>query len=182
MALTLEWLPLGSVVNVAGSPQPLVVAGYVATLDDGRIFDYMGVPYPMGLSGEDDGNGLVYFNREGIDQLLFMGLQLPMGMSALERLRDEIAPAIEEARGEMAAQREAELGEPVDEDLELVSDFLNTLSAEALEDMVGDLTENPTENGAGDDTASESESDDNGVEHEDEGTTQVSGDDQDAKR
>ncbi|MBR1470366.1 MAG: DUF4176 domain-containing protein [Lachnospiraceae bacterium] len=66
-------LPIGSVIRIEGIEQDLVVCGrIVCAQDDERIYDYVGFPYPEGMGRGDD---LLFFDREDIAQVLFIGFQ-----------------------------------------------------------------------------------------------------------
>ncbi len=67
-----ELLPIGSVVQLRGSPAAVMIAGYLsaASADSDALWDYSGFPYPLGLSEEDR----VYsFNHEQIDLVIAYG-------------------------------------------------------------------------------------------------------------
>lgn len=73
MLLTDDWLPVGSVVGVAGSDGPLMIAGYMMQdLIDGRLWDYAGVPFPSGFTDEDEFRA---FDRVSISGIRFLGYQ-----------------------------------------------------------------------------------------------------------
>lgn len=67
------WLPIGSVVHISGKDGLILVVGCMQRqVDNGRLWDYLGVPYPVGLS---DPNDTILFDKDGIDMVLFIGLQ-----------------------------------------------------------------------------------------------------------
>ena len=71
MAIT-NFLPLGSVVLLENGNHPImVVARALQVKKDDQIyfFDYAGVAYPEGLTGEQ----LYYFNNDWIKQISFIG-------------------------------------------------------------------------------------------------------------
>ncbi len=68
-----ELLPIGSVVLLKEAKLKLVIVGRILTNDDMKeIFDYAGVIYPLGITGDDE---LYFFNRDAIDRLYFIGFQ-----------------------------------------------------------------------------------------------------------
>ena len=67
------WLPVGSVVHIEGNDGLTAVTGYMQQdADKGRLWDYVGVPYPLGWSGPGRD---IMFDRESIDAVYFIGLQ-----------------------------------------------------------------------------------------------------------
>ena len=68
-----KYVPLGSIVLLKGGTQKLVVIGRGLQVrsGDGKIyfFDYVGVPYPQGLTGDQ----ALYFNIDMISKVLFEG-------------------------------------------------------------------------------------------------------------
>lgn len=66
--------PIGSVVLLKDATKKTVIMGVmqIQTDGDGRVFDYLGVPYPEGYMGK----GSSYlFNHNDIDQIIFQGYQ-----------------------------------------------------------------------------------------------------------
>ncbi len=67
-----DYLPLGSIILTEGGIQKiLVIARGIIVDNNGQelFFDYGGVPYPMGLMGND----MLYFNHENIREVVFEG-------------------------------------------------------------------------------------------------------------
>ncbi len=67
-----KYLPLGSVVLLHGAIQKLlVIARGIHVLQNGEklFFDYGGVLYPEGLTGDT----MAYFNHDGIAKVIFEG-------------------------------------------------------------------------------------------------------------
>ena len=76
-------LPIGSVIRIEGATRKLMVVGRIATTEEKDvIYDYVGVPYPEGIADTDQ---LFFFNRDQVEELLFIGFQDP---EALEYQRD----------------------------------------------------------------------------------------------
>lgn len=70
----LKYLPLGSVVLLKGATQKLLIIGrglQVNNAETGKnfFFDYGGVPYPQGLTGDQ----AMYFNIDMIDKVFHEG-------------------------------------------------------------------------------------------------------------
>ena len=68
-----ELLPLGSIVLLEGAERKLMIVGRIVS--DGKlekIYDYVGVLYPTGVSGEND---QYFFDRGDIDVVLYIGYQ-----------------------------------------------------------------------------------------------------------
>ncbi len=67
-----ELLPIGTVVRVKDGSQSLMITTlFPVTEKDGQkgYFDFGAVPLPLGVVGQD----LVFFNKEDIDEVLFLG-------------------------------------------------------------------------------------------------------------
>ena len=69
---TTRVLSLGSVIQLQGSFQKLlVIARALNVSNEGKqyFFDYGGVPYPDGLTGDQ----IAYFNRDQVARVIFEG-------------------------------------------------------------------------------------------------------------
>ena len=67
-----DFLPLGSVVLLQGGTRKILIIARglnVKREDDTYFFDYGGVLYPEGLTGDQ----MVYFNHDGIVKVYFHG-------------------------------------------------------------------------------------------------------------
>ena len=67
-----ELLPIGTVVRVNDGSQSLMITTlFPVTEKDGQkgCFDFGAVPLPLGVVGQD----LAFFNKEDIDEVLFLG-------------------------------------------------------------------------------------------------------------
>lgn len=84
MITTDKWLPIGSVVHVDGVNRLLMIAGTMQ-MDQGtgRLWDYMGYPYPEGNMNPDQN---LMFNKESVDGVYFLGYQPLEGLNFLEML------------------------------------------------------------------------------------------------
>ena len=68
----IDFIPLGSIVILKGGVQKvLVIARAMNVKHDGEtfFFDYAGVPYPEGLTGDQ----VAYFNHDTIAKVVFRG-------------------------------------------------------------------------------------------------------------
>lgn len=68
----IEYLPLGSVVVLDGGIHKVMIVGrglMTKMNDDTIFFDYGGVQYPEGLTGDQ----MAYFNHDGIAEVIFKG-------------------------------------------------------------------------------------------------------------
>lgn len=112
MIKTDQWLPIGSVVHLKDQPSLAFVAGCMQVdAEDGRLWDYLGYPYPLGNYGETAG---MVFDKDSIDCVYFVGYQdvdglryqdLLDGMNAefVAKKAEAAAAAEETAAGEQAA-------------------------------------------------------------------------------
>ena len=109
-------LPIGSVVLLKGGEVPLMIIGLCQTRieeadNPTKIFDYVGVGYPMGLTRPDE---MYKFNREAIEKVYHIGYItdemlefLPTVEDLMQRLRDGSITA-----EDLRAVPENEAGQP----------------------------------------------------------------------
>ena len=65
-----EILPIGAVVLLEGAIDSIMIIGYLPKGIDDVERDYMGVPYPLGLTSIED---VKAFNRSDIKEVIFEG-------------------------------------------------------------------------------------------------------------
>lgn len=103
------WLPMGSVVHLAGRDGLYLIVGYMQRQSsNGRLWDYLGVPYPVGLANPND---MTLFDKDGIDRVQFIGLQNSDGEKFQEFLaskEDEYYAAKAKAAEEIESKEAAE--------------------------------------------------------------------------
>lgn len=86
MFRTDEWLPIGSVVHVEDTNRLLMIAGAMQRDEEtGRIWDYMGYPYPEG--NMDPLKGLL-FDRSAVDGVYSIGYLPVEGLNYLQMLKE----------------------------------------------------------------------------------------------
>ena len=79
-------LPIGSIVLLERGRKPLMIFGVVQTNpDNGRTYDYIGVPYPEGNMGN---KFQFLFNKGDIKQVIFRGYEDEMRERFLSSLED----------------------------------------------------------------------------------------------
>jgi len=90
----IELLPVGSVIFPKGGNSLIVIIGigHRAT-DDGAVYDYAGVPYPIGYINP---NSVYLFNNDDIERVFSMGYVNEEQLA----FDGQIRQAIEEARQE----------------------------------------------------------------------------------
>lgn len=96
-----DFLPLGSVVTLKGSPKTLLVIarGLVVETDEGkRYYDYGMCLYPEGLMGD----AVVYSNHDCISEVLFKGFSDENDEKVLATLA-EVLPETNVPRGEASS-------------------------------------------------------------------------------
>ncbi len=82
-----EFLPLGSIVLLKGGIRKLMIIGRglnVKKDDDTYFFDYGGILYPDGVTGDE----MLYFNADGISKVYFHGYQDDDNDIVLENLNN----------------------------------------------------------------------------------------------
>lgn len=68
----IDFVPLGSIVLLKGGVQKVLVIARALNVKHGSetlFFDYAGVPYPVGLTGDQ----VAYFNHDTIAKVVFQG-------------------------------------------------------------------------------------------------------------
>ena len=67
-----DFLPVGSVVRLEDGKELIAIVGFAQAEpgDDTPVYDYAGVPYPLGYLGPDD---MLLFNSSDIEETLFTG-------------------------------------------------------------------------------------------------------------
>lgn len=84
-----ELLPIGSVVNLAGTEKAMMICGFCPTgpARPGYVYDYSGFPYPEGYM---DTLKIYQFNNEQIESVLALGYQDRELFGYMEMLQDKI--------------------------------------------------------------------------------------------
>ena len=81
-------LPIGSVILLKGGQRKLMITGRI--LSDQKmeeIYDYVGVLYPIGMTGDDN---QYFFNDDAIEQIFFIGFQDEDELSFREEVLSEL--------------------------------------------------------------------------------------------
>lgn len=66
-------LPLGTVVSLIDSPSMIMITGfYPISHESKKIFRYLGIPYPIGISKESD---MILLNDDSIKEVLHKGYE-----------------------------------------------------------------------------------------------------------
>ena len=87
-----ELLPIGSVVELKEAKVPVMIAGYLASLQDreGKVWDYSGFVYPIGFDSKDE---ILSFDRDQVENVIAYGYvdQEEMAyVSQVEEMKKEI--------------------------------------------------------------------------------------------
>ena len=100
MLTTEQWLPLGSVVHLAGSDDLVTIFGYMQQdIGTGLVWDYLGFVHPTGFTGP--GNDIM-FDRDSIDGVVCVGYQ-DFDWEHMSDLLRKTEPSYLEAKREAAA-------------------------------------------------------------------------------
>ncbi|MCR5128508.1 MAG: DUF4176 domain-containing protein [Lachnospiraceae bacterium] len=98
-------LPIGSVVRIEEIEQYLVISGRIVCAEgDDKIYDYVGFPYPEGMGRGDD---LLFFDKEDIAQVFFIGFQDETELIYRTQILDELGELTVED-GEIVSAEEDE--------------------------------------------------------------------------
>ena len=83
-----DLLPIGSVVKLNEGERDVMIIGRIVVPEGSdKIFDYVGCVYPEGVSSSDD---MVFFSRENITTLYFVGYQDPQELTYRAEVLDEL--------------------------------------------------------------------------------------------
>lgn len=91
-----KYLPIGTVVSIAGNEKNIVIVGYGAydynkTIKTTEIYDYCGYPYPEGFCGDEY---TIVFNHDAISEIKYKGYT----PDTYEQVNKEISEMIENAK------------------------------------------------------------------------------------
>ncbi len=81
-------LPNGSIVKLKGGERNVMICGRVVVSDGSdHIYDYTGCLYPEGLA---QANNMFFFDRDAIEQILFIGFQDEEELAYREEVLDQL--------------------------------------------------------------------------------------------
>lgn len=103
----IDYIPLGSVVLLKSGMQKLLVIARGINVNNGGetyFFDYGGVLYPEGLTGDQ----MVYFNHDSIAKVVFEGLKDDDNTIMIENINAYIKKHPDLKRGDPSNWRLAE--------------------------------------------------------------------------
>lgn len=73
MVNKIEQLPIGTIVTLKSQLRKVVIVGTkIKKIEDNQIYDYASVIYPEGYTNK---NELIFFQKEEIEKLYFLGYQ-----------------------------------------------------------------------------------------------------------
>ena len=79
-----ETLPIGTVVSLKEQEGRMyMIAGLRAGMESGKVYDYLGTIYPIGVTGAQS---YICFNKVLIDQVFFRGYEGPHWQKLKEKL------------------------------------------------------------------------------------------------
>ena len=92
----IEYIPLGSVVLLKDTTQKLLIIARAINVKNGDktyFFDYGGVLYPEGLTGDH----MAYFNHDAVNKIVFSGYDDIENQNVVDTINDflEANPDIE---------------------------------------------------------------------------------------
>lgn len=83
-----DLLPCGSVVKLDGGERFVMICGRVVYADgDEHVYDYTGCLYPEGIAADDR---MLFFDRNAIESILFIGFQDRQEMEYREQVLDSL--------------------------------------------------------------------------------------------
>ncbi|MBQ1880347.1 MAG: DUF4176 domain-containing protein [Lachnospiraceae bacterium] len=85
-----DLLPCGSIVKLAGGERHVMICGRVVfAAGDDHVYDYTGCLYPEGITAE---NKMIFFDREAIERILFVGFQDRQELEYRTQILDSLGP------------------------------------------------------------------------------------------
>lgn len=85
MITNLDWLPMGSVIRTEAGERPLMIAGVMVTDGTGRLWDYLGYPYPEGRTKAGD----FFFDKSQIVEIFQVGYMNSLACAFQAYLEDK---------------------------------------------------------------------------------------------
>lgn len=83
-----DLLPIGSIVQLAGGERFVMICGRIVVAQGSdEIYDYVACVYPEGIAQED---GLLFFNRDAIETVYFIGYQDEQELAYRTEILDEL--------------------------------------------------------------------------------------------
>ncbi len=82
----MDLLPIGSVVRLKDATNSLMIIGILVKKADGKMYDYIACPYPLGYIGE---NGMFLFNGSDIETTEYIGLDDSERQDFIKRLEKD---------------------------------------------------------------------------------------------
>lgn len=106
-----DFLPIGTVVKLAGSTALVMVAGYlpVAQSSPDYVWDYSGFKFPTGYMDDED---IYFFDHTQIETIYSYGykdIEQEMFMSRLNAARDQAVEAVRNGRASKGGGEESAL-------------------------------------------------------------------------
>ena len=96
-------LPLGSVVRLKEAEVNVMIIGRVIVNgNDSQIYDYVSCVYPIGIAGQ---NEMVFFNRDAIELVKFIGFQDEEELSFRSEVLDQLGE-VELVNGQLVSKEE----------------------------------------------------------------------------
>ena len=87
-----DLLPIGSVVLLKGGNKRIMICGRIqAKAGDDTIYDYSACYYPQGILGSDS---MIFFNRDAIDRVFFLGFQDTEELAFHEEVLDTLGELV----------------------------------------------------------------------------------------
>jgi hypothetical protein len=80
-----EILPIGSVVTLNGGNNKIMIIGYLPVTEDGKLFDYNGCIWPLGVLSSDR---TLLFNHEQIVDVVSKGYENEEQQEFAKKLKD----------------------------------------------------------------------------------------------
>ena len=100
-----DLLPIGSVVLLKGANKRVMILSRIqAPADTGVIYDYASCPYPEGIV---DPENIIFFNRDDIERVYFIGFQDPEELQYREQVLAPLGELYVNEDGQIV-EREAE--------------------------------------------------------------------------
>ena len=80
-------LPIGSVIRLEEAEKRLMIVGILQKNEDGKLYDYIGCPYPEGFLDFDN---LFLFQHKDIEDVLYLGFDDLERQAFIKNLEQEL--------------------------------------------------------------------------------------------
>lgn len=82
-----KYLPIGTIVFIKNDIVMHMITGYLNKSEDGKVSDYISVPFPYGFMSDKI---ITFFNHADIEDIIFLGYENDNFKKLNEMLRNDL--------------------------------------------------------------------------------------------